>query len=118
MSTEPNRLSKKAHAAIQRARQETGICVATISLLELARLAVKGQIVLSASIESVIKELVTRVIVKPMTPEIVANSVRFPATFPKDPADRIIASTALTENMPLITADTAIRRSQVVITIW
>ncbi len=32
--------------------------------------------------------------------------------------DRIIAATALAENIPLITADQHIRRSRVVKTIW
>ena len=38
--------------------------------------------------------------------------------FPGDPMDRIIAATALTEGIPLVTADERIRRSGVVRTIW
>jgi PIN domain nuclease of toxin-antitoxin system len=42
----------------------------------------------------------------------------FPTTYPKDPADRIIAATALVEGFSLITADREIRRSKLVHTIW
>ena len=35
-----------------------------------------------------------------------------------DPADRLIGATALTHNIPLITADTRIRASGEVPTIW
>ncbi len=34
--------------------------------------------------------------------------------FPKDPADRLIAATAMVEGMPLVTADMRIRQSKVV----
>jgi PIN domain nuclease of toxin-antitoxin system len=42
----------------------------------------------------------------------------FPATFPKDPADRMIVATALVEGLSLITADREISRSKLVPTIW
>jgi predicted nucleic acid-binding protein len=35
-----------------------------------------------------------------------------PAAYPKDPADRIIAATAMVEGLPLLTADREIRRSR------
>ena len=40
-----------------------------------------------------------------------------PATYPKDPADRV-GATALVEGLSLITADREIRRSRAVRTIW
>jgi PIN domain nuclease of toxin-antitoxin system len=53
-----------------------------------------------------------------MTPEITAVAVRLPIGYPKDPADRVIASTAIVEGMPLVTADQQIRHSKAVETIW
>ena len=53
-----------------------------------------------------------------MTPEIAAVALRLPAGYLKDPADRLIASTAIVEGMPLITADQQIRRAKAVETIW
>jgi transposase len=42
---------------------------------------------------------------------------RLPAAYLKDSADRIIAATALTEGLPLITADRQIQRSKALPTI-
>lgn len=117
-TTEPSRLSKKARAAILKARQETGVCISTISLLEVARVAAAGRIIFPGSVESIVREMAARVIVIPMDPEIVAISVRLPAGFPKDPSDRVIASTAIAQGMQLVTADERIRESRVVQTIW
>jgi len=121
MANDSKRLSRRAHEAIREARQErhgAGIAIATISVWELAWLAQHGRIAVSVSVESFVRELVARVILRPVTPEIAALSVRLPDDFPKDPVDRLIAATAMVEGMPLITADMRIRRSKAVDTIW
>ena len=118
MASEPRRLSKKARAAIREARQKTGVAIATITLWELAWLAENGRIQVTGSVESFVRATVARVILKPMTPEIAALAVRLPSGFPKDPADRIIVSTAMVEGAPLVTADEQIRQARVVQTIW
>jgi PIN domain nuclease of toxin-antitoxin system len=61
---------------------------------------------------------VAGVILKPVTAEIAALAVRLPEPFPRDPADRLIASTATVEDMPLVTADARIRQSKVLDTVW
>ncbi|HXW89410.1 MAG TPA: PIN domain-containing protein [Terriglobales bacterium] len=66
--------------------------------------------------ESFVRETVAQVIL--FTSEIAALAVRLPAAFPKDPADRLINSTAMTEGTPLVTADARIRQSKLVQTIW
>jgi len=118
MASDPKRLSKRAHEAIHQARQQTGIAVATITLWEIAWLAQRQRIVVMGSVESFVRETVARVILRPVTPEIAALAVRLPEPFPKDPADRLIASTAMVEGMPLVTADARIRKSKVVETVW
>jgi PIN domain nuclease of toxin-antitoxin system len=118
MAGDPKRLSTKARAAIRHARLNTGVAVATITLWELAWLAHNGRIQVLSSVESFVRETVARVILKPMTPEIAVLAVRLPATYPKDPADRLIGSTAIVEGMKLVTADQQIRRAKEVETIW
>jgi len=118
MSSDPKRLSKKAHVAIREARQATGIAVASITLWELAWLAEHRRILIAGSVEAFVRESVSRVIVLPMTPEIVALAVRLPDNYPKDPADRLIASTAIVDGIPLVTADERIRQAKVAQTIW
>lgn len=118
MASEPKQLSRRAREAIREARQTTGVAVASITLWELAWLAENSRILISASVESFVRETVARVIVKAITPEIAALAVRLPAPFPKDPADRLIASTAMIEGALLVTADARIRQAKVVQTIW
>lgn len=118
MAGDPQRLSKRASDTIRDARQHSGIAIASITLLELARLAQSRRIQVLGSIESFVRETVARVVLRPMTPEIAALSVRLPAQFPKDPADRLIVATAIVEGMDLVTADERIRKSKVVSTIW
>jgi PIN domain nuclease of toxin-antitoxin system len=48
-------------------------------------------------------------LVEPIAPEIAAFAVQLPSNFPQDPADRIIAATAIVDGAPLITADERIR---------
>jgi PIN domain nuclease of toxin-antitoxin system len=123
MTSYPERLSRRAGQAIREAREQqgrhdAGIAVATITVWELAWLAQNGRIVVVGSVESFVREAVARVILRPVTPEIAALAVRLPDEFPKDPADRLIAATAMVEGMALVTADTRIRRAKVVETVW
>jgi PIN domain nuclease of toxin-antitoxin system len=118
MASDDKRLSKRAHEAIRQAREDSGIAVATITLWELAWMAHNGRIAVAVSVESFVREMVARVILRPVTPEIAALAVRLPDEFPRDPADRLIAATAMVEGMPLVTADARIRRSRVVETVW
>jgi PIN domain nuclease of toxin-antitoxin system len=123
MANDSKRLSRRAREAIREARQEqgqhaAGVAAATITVWELAWLAQNGRIAVTGSVESFVRELVARVILRPVTAEIAALAVRLPERFPKDPADRLIAATAMVEGMALVTADMRIRRSKVVETIW
>jgi PIN domain nuclease of toxin-antitoxin system len=118
MANDSKRLSRRAREAILEARLKAGIAVATITLWELAWLAQNGRIAVAVSVESFVRELAARVILRPVTPEIAAMAVRLPDQFPKDPADRLIAATAMVEGMALVTSDMRIRRSKVVKTVW
>ena len=118
MSSDPKRVSRKAREAIRESREKTGIGVASITLWELAWLAENRRIVVSGSVESFVRETISRVIVMPMTPEIVALAVRLPDAYPKDHADRLIASTAIVDGIALVTADERIRQAKIVPTIW
>ena len=118
MAGDDKRLSKRAHEAIREARQGGGIAVAAISLWEIAWLAHHQRIVVVGSVESFVRETVARVILRPVTPEIAALAMRLPEQFPKDPADRLIAATAMVEGIALVTADLRIRRSKAVETVW
>jgi len=113
------RISAKAQTAIRDARKkEHGMAVSCISLIEIARLASHGQIRLTPDAETVLAEVEDRFVVLPITRNIALQAFELPASYPKDPADRIIGATALLEDIALITADAQIRKSRAVPTVW
>jgi PIN domain nuclease of toxin-antitoxin system len=117
--SDASRLSRPARAAIDHARQGgEGLAISDITLLELTTLVSKGHIRLDISLESFLREVEARFIVLPITGRACALALGLPAAYPKDPADRIIAATALAEGLPLLTADREIRRSKALHTIW
>jgi len=119
MAFEGHRISRTATGAIADSRRKgEGLAISDISLLELARLASEGRFRLYAGLETFLQDVKTRFVVLPMSARVCARAMELPRSFPKDPADRIIAATALVEGMALITADREIRRSRVVRTIW
>jgi len=119
LAFDPAQLSKKARAAIDGARQNGGgLGISDITLLELAMLSSKGRIRLNISLESFLREVEARFVVLPITAQACVLALGLPAAYPKDPADRIIGATALVEGLPLLTADSEIRRSKALRTIW
>ena len=119
LTSDPSKLSASARAAIEVSRRNgDGLAVCDITLLELTTLASKGRILLGLSLESILQEIEARFVVLPISSRACARAMGFPATYPKDPADRIIGATALVEGLSLITADREIRRSKLVRTIW
>jgi PIN domain nuclease of toxin-antitoxin system len=119
LAFDQNQISRKARAAIDDARKNAdGLAISDITLLELATLATKGRIRLDISLESFLQEVESRFVVLPISGRACARAMGLPAAYPKDPADRVIAATALVEGLSLLTADRAIRRSRTVQTIW
>lgn len=119
LAQEYQRLSARAQAAIEKARDERrGIAVSDITLFEIALLASRGRVKFQPSVETALREVESRFVVLPVTANIARQAFELPASYPKDPADRIIGATAIIEDIPLITADQAILKSRAVPTIW
>src|ERR1700741_394542 len=81
----PEKLSKRAKEVIRGARRQGGLAIAAITLLELAWLAENGRIESTVSVESFVRTCASKTTVLPITPEIAARAVSFPASYPKDP---------------------------------
>ncbi len=119
LAFDQDQISRKARTAIDDARKNAdGLAISDITLLELATLASKGRIRLDISIESFLQEVESRFVILPINGRACARAMGLPASYPKDPADRIIGATALVEGLLLLTADREIRRSRAVQTIW
>jgi len=113
------RISPKAQASIQQAREKKGgIVVSDVTLFEIALLASRGRLNFKPDVETMLSEVERQFIVLPITAHIALQTFQLPADYPNDPVDRIIGATALIEDIPLITADREIRKSGAVPAIW
>ena len=119
LAFDATRLSKKAKTTVDAERQSgEGVAISDITLLELAMLARKKRILLDLGLGSFLSEVERRFVVLPMNGPICVRAFALPSTYPKDPADRVIAATALVQGLSLVTADREILRSHAVPTIW
>ncbi|MGI8772011.1 MAG: type II toxin-antitoxin system VapC family toxin [Acidobacteriaceae bacterium] len=115
----PEKLSAAARAVIDDARLHgKGLAISGITLFELAMAISRGRIMVRRSLDSFLHAVEANFIVKPITGRIAAQAVQFPESYPQDPMDRIIGATSIVDGLPLITADSAIRRCKVIDTIW
>src|SRR5258708_23786736 len=113
LAFDQDQISAKAKGAIDDARRNgDGLAISDITLLELATLSSKGRIRLDISLESFLHEVEARFIILPISGRACVRALGLPATYPKDPADRIIGATALVEGLSLLTADLGIRRAR------
>ena len=116
----PEKLSRRAKKAIAEANEGDGIIFCDISLWEIAMLIHKGRISIDIDYLQFIKLVFdsNNYILKSISPEIADLSSRLFQNVNKDPADRIIAATAIFNNLELITYDKSMRQSRKVKTIW
>jgi PIN domain nuclease of toxin-antitoxin system len=119
LTLESRTLTRKSTALLADARrQEETVGIASITLIETARLIAHGRIAIQISLDAYMAELAARFTVLPITPAIAAATTRLPATYPRDPADRIIGATALVHGATLVTADQRIRKAKGIRTLW
>ncbi len=105
-AAEPNRLSP---AATQAVRDADTLAVAAITWYELAWLVRHERILVTIPVRSWLAGLAAHVRTVGITPAIAATAVSLPATFPGDPADRLIYATAIESGWPLVTKDIRMR---------
>ena len=116
--SEPRKLSRLAEASIRRARVLSSLSVSAITLLELASLIHRGRIKTSGTVAETIRQLIEEVVILPVNETIAIESSYLPVDVLPDPMDRIIAATARSEGIPLVTADERMQKCPLVKTIW
>lgn len=119
----PDRLSAKAIAAIRQADQADqagSIACADISLWEIAMLASKGRIDPGTDPKTFIQLVLAarNIRVLHITPDIAAKSVQSGFCPHGDPADRLIAATALLHKARLVTADKQLATASGLQIVW
>jgi PIN domain nuclease of toxin-antitoxin system len=114
----PTRVGHRARAAIEAADAAGELAVCDISLWEVAMLVAHGRLDPGTDCRSFLAlALAARSIsVLPISAAIAARSASLPIH--GDPADRIIAATAIEHGATLATSDRRLRRSRIVITVW
>lgn len=116
-SAEPGKLSRTASREIDAADE---LAVASITWFELAWLAEHDRIRVTVPVRSWLEELAAEVRTVGTTPAVAATAVALPASFPGDPADRLIYATAIEQGWKLVTKDHRLRehRSPRPIAVW
>lgn len=119
LAFEEARISRTAQSAIDEARKTArGLAISDFTLFELSLLFRKKRFDLAVTPETFLEEVERRFRVLPVTANIALQAFELPARYSNDPVDRVIGATALIEDIPLVTADGAIRKSRVLPTIW
>lgn len=115
---EPQRLTAAARTALEEGEGADTLCCADISLWEIAMLVAHDRLVPGCGAAEFIDLAVQArgVRVLPITPAIATRSATLPLH--GDPADRLIAATAIEQGATLITADKRLREAPDVPTLW
>jgi len=114
---EPAKLSGRARHAID-AADALGVCA--ISCWEVAMLVVRRRLELDRDVLLWIRQAlaVPRVTLLPLTPEVCAASALLAQKSPADPADRMIAASALEHHASIVTKDSRLRSMPQIETVW
>ena len=114
------KLTIKARKRLEKADQQQQLAVCDISLWEIVMLIKKGRFTVdtTASHFNQLALQARSIDVLPITPEIAELSVSFDSTISNDPADRMIAASAIIHDAEIVTADHNLRESLLVKTVW
>ena len=115
---DPAKLSEPAADAIRTASETGGLAISAITLWELAWLATHGRLNFTGTVDDFIEKLSSRTAIRPITPRIAVLASQLPATYSRDPSDRLIGATAMSEGIALVTKDRTIRDCRQIKTIW
>lgn len=115
---DPDRLSATAAATLAEMEKRGGFA-SSVSVWELGVKVQRGKLELGIAIEELVRRIEQTAAVEfvPIDTTVWLRSLALPWDH-RDPADRVIVSTALLKGVPLLTRDDVIRESGVVETVW
>lgn len=110
------RLQRRVRDTLDRLPPDARPFLSAISLWEVAMLVERGRVVFSVSLAEWLGAAAhpRSVRVVPISPDIAAQTAVLPATFHRDPADRLIVASCRVLGLPLLTRDARILRSRLV----
>jgi PIN domain nuclease of toxin-antitoxin system len=115
----PSCLSARARKAIEVGFSRRELACSDISLWETAMLIVRGRLDPGVDARQFLDDMLLgrRISVLPITTEIAVLS-QSDAFRHGDPADRLIAATAMFHQVPLVTSDSRLRKLKDLTTVW
>lgn len=115
--TEDTRLSRMARSRLNRERE---VVVPAICLWEIALMSLRGRVALDYEVNEFISRALEwdGVTVAPLTPAIGIVAAKLAQTFTLDPADQLIAATAMDRRVPRATADERLTSLPGLQTLW
>ncbi len=115
----PSKLTARARKAIEGAYADREVACSDISLWEISMLISRKRLDPAMDARQFLEDLVSarRVQVLPITPGIAVLS-QSDMFAHGDPADRLIAATALMHGAPLVTSDVELRKLKNLATLW
>lgn len=114
------KLSRKARQALDQHGKRDELLVASISFFEIATLERRGRLRFKIPVAQWLDSVrrLPEYRLEPLTDDIAERAGQFGDSFAGDPADRLIAATALLRAVPLVTYDEALRKVAFLPTIW
>jgi PIN domain nuclease of toxin-antitoxin system len=115
----PEKLSQKARARLHDAEDAgESIAISCMTLWEIAYKNTRNRLELFVPCRQFLTELEADFVVLPVDRQVAMYAARFGDLFPKDPMDRLIAGTALANDLTLITGDDKILQANVCKLLW
>ncbi|MCC6611813.1 MAG: type II toxin-antitoxin system VapC family toxin [Burkholderiales bacterium] len=114
------RLSARAKRAIDRGARQRAVAASAITVLEIATAVRRGRLALGVPLDPWLADLyaLPELQFVPVSAAIAQLAGGFDDSMPSDPADRIIAATALTLGADIVTADGRLHDCPHVSTLW
>lgn len=117
---EPSKLSAKAKKAIKKADDGNALLMCNISIWEISMLVKRKRIEIDETPANLIRLILSsrNYTVINISPEIAELSVNLDDDINSDPADRLIAATAILKQAPVVTADKNLLAATILETVW
>ena len=117
---ETKKLSRKARQALQQHGKRNELIISSVTVFEIATLERRGRLRFNISASEWLEQVrqLPEYRIEPLTDDIAERAGQFGEAFPGDPADRVIAATALLRGVPLVTHDEKLHGIEHLKTIW
>lgn len=117
---ETKRFSRKARQVIQQHGKRNELIISSVTIFEIATLERRGRLRFSSTASEWLDQVrrLPEYRIEPLTDDIAERAGQFGEAFPGDPADRMIAATALLRRVPLVTHDEKLHGIKYLETIW